>query len=330
MTTQHYKRPANVYTGETGLPNRTKYFSDSTASPKRPISSEKVDGDFNYLIDAINEIYDTAVSGVVADGSVTNAKIRDSAGCSVIGRSTATTGVVADITAAGNDVVLVRKSNVLQFGTIPAGALEADSVTTASISDTNVTFPKIQNVNTGVLLGRATAGAGSVEALTVGTGLSASAGTVTLANATDTAIGGVELATTAETQTGSDATRAITPAGLKTALGFSRFYESGEISLTTSATNSAAHGLGGLPRLVTVILRCKTADVGYSVGAEINYPSGRASDANNGLTPAWDSANISLIVGTAGTGTIGVARPDTRAGAALTNSSWVAVIRAWA
>lgn len=176
MTTQQYQRPAGNYVGETGLPNRTKYNDDSTASPKRPISSTKVDGDINYLIDAVNQIYDTAVSGIVADGSVTNAKIRDSAGCSLIGRATATTGVVADITATINDTVLVRKSNVVQFSTIPAGAIDNDAVTTSTIANTNVTFAKIQNVNTGVLLGRTTAGAGSVETVTVGTGLSLSAG----------------------------------------------------------------------------------------------------------------------------------------------------------
>ena len=47
---------------------------------------------------------------------------------------------------------------------------------TTSISNAAVTFSKIQNISTGVLLGRSTAGSGSVEQITIGTGLSLSAG----------------------------------------------------------------------------------------------------------------------------------------------------------
>jgi microcystin-dependent protein len=55
MTTK-YQRPAGAYTGASALANRTKYQDDATATPKRAISSAKVDGDLNYLIDGLNEI----------------------------------------------------------------------------------------------------------------------------------------------------------------------------------------------------------------------------------------------------------------------------------
>jgi hypothetical protein len=171
MTTQFYKRPAAGYTGEAGLPNRTKYYTDSTSSPKVPISSTKIDGDLNYLIDAVNELYDTAVTGVVGDNSITNAKLRDSVGCSVIGRSVNTTGNPADIVAATNDLVLVRDANVVQFGQVATAGIKDLAVTTAKVADTNITFAKIQNVATGVLLGRSASGSGSLEALTAGAGL---------------------------------------------------------------------------------------------------------------------------------------------------------------
>jgi hypothetical protein len=51
-----YQRPAGVYSGQSALSNRTKYQNDASAQPKVAIASVKVDGDFNYLIDALNEI----------------------------------------------------------------------------------------------------------------------------------------------------------------------------------------------------------------------------------------------------------------------------------
>lgn len=216
MTTQFYKRPAGAYTGEAGLPNRTKYYTDSTSSPKVPISSQKIDGDINYLVDAVNELYDTAVTGTLPDNAVTNAKLRDSTACSVIGRSANSSGDPADIVAATNDTVLVRKANTLAFGSVPTAGIDDGAITTVKIADTNVTFGKVQNVNSGVLIGRSTSGAGSIEQITVGSGLSLSAGTLTtnIPAASDTTQGLVELATSAEAAAGTDTARAITPAGL--------------------------------------------------------------------------------------------------------------------
>jgi hypothetical protein len=176
MSTKFFARPSSGYTGEAGLVNRTKYNDDSTASPRRPISSTKIDGDFNYLIDAVNALYDTAVSGVVADNSITDAKLRDSTGLSVIGRSANSSGNPADIVAANNDEVLRRSGTSIGFGQIATAGITDSAVTTAKITDTNVTFAKIQNVNTSTVLGRSSSGAGSVEALTLGSGLSLTSG----------------------------------------------------------------------------------------------------------------------------------------------------------
>jgi microcystin-dependent protein len=65
---QKFQRPSSAYGGQAGLNNRSKYTEDSNASPKRPISSIKIDGDFNYLIDAVNQIDDASGSrGSVAE-----------------------------------------------------------------------------------------------------------------------------------------------------------------------------------------------------------------------------------------------------------------------
>lgn len=250
MTTKHYSRPTSTYAGEAGLSNRTKYYTDSTSSPAQPISSVKVDGDVNYLIDAVNELYDTAVTGVVADGSITNAKLRSSTALSVIGRSANTSGSPADIVAAVDNTVLLRKSNTVQFSTIPSGSFDNGAVTTSAIADTNVTFAKIQNVATGVLVGRQSSGAGPVEALTVGAGITLSAGAIAGATASETAVGVVELSTDAEAQTGTDTARAVTPANLKASqVGQGQVWTNvtGSRAVATDYTNST-----GRPIMVAV------------------------------------------------------------------------------
>lgn len=85
---------------------------------------------------------------------------------------------------------------------------------TWTIDNTAVTFAKIQNIATSRLLGRTTASSGSIEELTVGNGLTLSGGSLAADTASATVDGVVELATAAETTTGTDGTRAVTPDGL--------------------------------------------------------------------------------------------------------------------
>ena len=115
----------------------------------------------------------------ISNNAVSDAKLRDSAALSVIGRATNTLGDPADIAAANDGEVLRRSGTSLGFGT----------VATAGIANSAVTYAKIQNVSTNNrLLGRSTAGAGVVEEITIGAGLSLSAGTLS-STATGTVTG---------------------------------------------------------------------------------------------------------------------------------------------
>ncbi len=107
-------------------------------------------------------------TGSIADDAITNGKLRDSAGVSVIGRSASSTGDPADITASADDQVLRRAGGVLGFGQIETG----------SIADDAITFAKMENVPPGRLLGRFTASTGDIETITIGSGLSLSGGTL--------------------------------------------------------------------------------------------------------------------------------------------------------
>ncbi|MCS7084457.1 MAG: hypothetical protein NZ534_00055 [Bacteroidia bacterium] len=92
----------------------------------------------------------------VPDNAITDAKLRDSAANSVIGRASATAGDPADITASDN-TVLGRAGGNLTFA----------QVATAQIANDAVTYAKIQNVSaTDRVLGRASTGAGDIEEIT--------------------------------------------------------------------------------------------------------------------------------------------------------------------
>ena len=73
----------------------------------------------------------------VPDNGIADAKLRDSAALSVIGRSANSTGDPADIAAASDGEVLRRSGTSLGFGT----------VATAGIADDAVTYAKLQNVS---------------------------------------------------------------------------------------------------------------------------------------------------------------------------------------
>lgn len=108
----------------------------------------------NILTDTatIDFTYDDAtptISAIVIDNSISNAKIRQSAALSVIGRSANSTGNVADISGTNGQVLRVS-GTTLAFG----------SVLSSSIT-----------MSTNRLLGRTTAGTGAVEEITVGSGL---------------------------------------------------------------------------------------------------------------------------------------------------------------
>ena len=97
--------------------------------------------------------FGTIATAGLTDDAVSDAKLRNSAGLSVIGRSTNSAGDPADI--AGTDGQVLRVSGT---------ALGFGAIATAGITDDAVTYAKIQNVSaTDRLLGRATAGAGDIE-----------------------------------------------------------------------------------------------------------------------------------------------------------------------
>jgi hypothetical protein len=75
-----------------------------------------------------------AVATTIAAGAVSNAKLRNSAGRSVIGRSASTSGSPADIAAGANEVL--REVS----GTLGFGLLTGDNITDASVGYAKLDF----------------------------------------------------------------------------------------------------------------------------------------------------------------------------------------------
>lgn len=79
----------------------------------------------------------TASTANIEDNAVTNAKLRDSAAVSVIGRSANTSGDPADIAAASNDTVLKREGDVVGFGKVKNADIDDGSITASKLNVTS-------------------------------------------------------------------------------------------------------------------------------------------------------------------------------------------------
>ena len=136
-----YQRPEGAYAGAAG-DNRTKYQDDAAAVPKRSISSLKVDGDLNYILDALNETWDqlTAASFSTA--------LPDQAGHA--NRVPVTNGTATAWQLIGND----------------------------NMQDSALTVAKIAPLSGAAVMGAG--GDGIVAALALGSGLDVQSGTLTV------------------------------------------------------------------------------------------------------------------------------------------------------
>lgn len=228
------------------------------------------------------------------------ANITTAAGDMAIAIPKATTG-----TADGWLVLYQRASGLplLTTGLVPTGAVTTSGLTQA----------------TARILGRTTAGTGAIEELTA-----ANLAAFTAA-ASDTAQGVVELATTAETETGTDTARAVTPAGLKGALGFSNGFLSADQTVTPNSTLNVAHGLGARPYMFNVVLKCLTGELGYSAGDEASII--QTVPGVSVINVAADATNV--IIGYTGASTQ-LLHKTTQVATTITSGNWAFVVRAWA
>ncbi|MFA6961188.1 MAG: hypothetical protein WC205_10585 [Opitutaceae bacterium] len=113
--------------------------------------------------------------------------------------------------------------------------------------------------------------------------------------------------------------------GTSAILSVGKFESAEQTVPTTGNTVTIAHGLGGMPVFVTVVLRCKTAEFGWAVGDEIMLNSVTMDSVNLGITTGVNDTSIKLTV----TGNIYLHKFDTAAKFAPTSANWKLVFRAW-
>lgn len=141
------------------------------------------------------------------------------------------------------------------------------------------------------------------------------------------------------TNSGSTAAMKITSAGFVditngsgalTMSGGKTRFESSEISVPSSTltTVSAAHGGPRKPDLFTAVLRCKSAEYGYGVGAEIDLKSDQDGSTDQAIAHVCDATNVYFIYKRTAAVPIAVRRADTGVLANVTAANWRVVFYA--
>lgn len=108
---------------------------------------------------------------------------------------------------------------------------------------------------------------------------------------------------------------------------FSNTFTSSEIAV---AAANVAHGLGAIPFGFSCVIRCKTAEAGYSVGDEVALPGATyAGGAGGTISAASVSANATTLYYNATNAVPEIANRSTGAAVSITAANWKIVFRAW-
>lgn len=107
-------------------------------------------------------------------------------------------------------------------------------------------------------------------------------------------------------------------------------YVSPESAIAANGSATLTHDLGSMPKLVTISVVCKIAEMGFVVGEEAMIGTvftGVATGTNVGIQLASSTTTIRLKISSAG---IAVGNMSTGVPAIITNSNWRMIIRAYA
>lgn len=155
-------------------------------------------------------------------------------------------------------------------------------------------------------------------------------GTIAINAATSAAAGIIEIATSAEVQAGTDATKAVVPSTIKGALGYSTFFESANQTITYGSFVSVAHSLGGAPRTASFELVCTSTEGGFLAGDRIfASPFTRdtaAASSNKGFTMWYNASAVGVSYGT---DTYVLPTKNGTSQFNLTADNWALVLKAW-
>lgn len=101
---------------------------------------------------------------------------------------------------------------------------------------------------------------------------------------------------------------------------------SSEQTLAYDTTLDVGHSIGAIPSLVEVSLRCKTADLGYSVNDELIFATQQASSANDyGVAITKNATNVTIVTSSL----IAIVSKTNKNSEGLTVGSWRWIVKAW-
>jgi hypothetical protein len=110
-----------------------------------------------------------------------------------------------------------------------------------------------------------------------------------------------------------------------TALPLVREYVSADQTIIAAQQLTLAHGLGAMPEMVQLRLKCTTAEHGYSIGDELMISAGE-QNADIGISVVATSTSIVVRYGATG---INILDKDMGETFLITEASWVLIVRAW-
>jgi len=242
----------------------------------------------------------------IANDAVTFAKMQNIVTDSLIGRDTAGSGDPENILL--NSTLSMDGSGNLQRAALTGDVTASAGSNATTIPNDTVTFAKFQNIVDNRLLGRSAGSTGDMMEITVGTGLSLSAGTLsntitqyTTENAQDD-VGGILTDTATIDFTYSDATPSITADVINDSITYAKMQNFSAFSLIANNTNAAADAAEQVFNQPGSQTYASTI-----TWAGVTAPSGTTSHAYN-----WSQVGkmvqfaVMLTYGTAGTANTGV------------------------
>ena len=102
-------------------------------------------------------------------------------------------------------------------------------------------------------------------------------------------------------------------------------FESAEQTVGVDTVLDVAHSLGEIPGFVQVVMRCKTAQHGFSINDEMPLGQHSGYSADAGVTIYSDATNVTVVQGDG----IQMIADDDLNLTGITDGSWRWVVRAW-
>jgi hypothetical protein len=140
--------------------------------------------------------------------------------------------------------------------------------------------------------------------------------------ATETRTGIAEIATDAETLAFTDDARFVTPLKLKNLPIYKEFVSTDQ-TITNNGLLTIAHGLGEVPTSIECFLRCTTISQGWAVN-DLQTWSSHYDSSNQGLGIYLDATNVYVRFADQQSGVV----KNTGAGSAFTNANFRLIVKA--